>query len=331
VAIQPDGAIVVAGSSKDGVNSPVQEDLIVARYTANGVLDASFGTGGVVVTDFEAGGDAAYDVLIQPDGAIVVTGTASVLDGFGIRDADFAAVRYTSAGVLDSAFGTNGRVTTNVAGRTDLGYAATLQADGKIVLAGRVANSGGADPDVGLVRYDTDGNPDPDFGADGVVRVVTADVWDEAADVAVRPDGMIVVAGLSRGVGGSFGMMVSRFDQTGTPDAGFGTAGTAVHDTDLNAVAHGMALQPDGKIVVAGFGADGGDADFVLRRLNEDGTADDNLVQEGRFVADFFGAADVANAVVIQGDGKIVTAGSVVNGTNTRVGMLRVVPLEHQR
>lgn len=318
VAVQPDGAIVVAGYSKDGVNSPVQEDFIVARFDANGALDPSFGVDGKVITDFESRGDAAYEILIQPDGGIVVTGSATVADTFGQADSNFAAVRYSSNGELDTAFGTNGMTSVNVAGRTDLGFAAALQPDGKIVLAGRVANSGGDDPDIGLVRLHADGSPDTAFGSDGIVRDQTGD-WDEAADLVVQPDGGLVVAGHMT-AGGVAMLTIARFNADGSADAGFGDGGR-VTDGVMDA-GRSIALQPDGRIVVAGLAS----GDFAIARFETAGALDTVFGDTGLVAVDFFGGADDARAVAIQPDGGIVVAGSAVNGTVTGLGLARVSP-----
>jgi uncharacterized delta-60 repeat protein len=316
VAVQADGQIVVAGYSKDGVNSPVQEDFVVARYDASGNLDLSFGTAGKAVTDFEARGDVAYDLLIQPDGAMVVTGSASIIDQFGVAGSDFAAIRYTSLGTLDAGFGVDGKANTEVAGRTDLGYAAAMQPDGKIVLAGRVANAGGDDPDIGLVRYNADGSLDTSFGAGGVLRDVTVE-WDEAADVVVQPDGRLVVVGHAV-IGGASMMTIARYNSDGSPDSTFGANGR-VTDPMMD-VGRGVALQPDGSIVVVGRRS----GDFAIARFDSLGGPDMNFGTDGVIDVDFFGGIDEATAVVIQPDGKILAAGTSANGTTTGLGLVRV-------
>ena len=318
VAVQTDGQIVVAGYSRDGVTSPVQEDFVLARYDASGNLDLNFGTGGIAVTDFESRGDGAYDLLIQPDGAIVATGSASIVDQFGLAGSDFAAVRYTSAGTLDAGFGLDGGVSTDVAGRTDLGNAAALQPDGKILLAGRVANSGGDDPDIGLVRYHPDGSLDTTFGNDGVLRDLTGE-WDEAANVIVQPDGRVVVVGHTFS-GGVFLLTIARYNSDGSADAQFGSNGR-VTDAIME-VGRSIALQLDGSMIVAGRRA----GNFAIARIDTEGNPDPSFGTNGVIEVDFFGGADEAKAVVIQADGKILVAGSAINGTATELELVRILP-----
>jgi uncharacterized delta-60 repeat protein len=321
VAVQSDGRIVAAGRVQEPAGL-TDLNVAVARFNGDGSLDAGFGVDGTVTTDFQGGADGAYDIVIQPDGAIVVGGLASVVGG-----ADFAVVRYTADGALDTTFGIDGKVTTNIAGQTDLGYAMALQTDGKIVLAGGVANSGGTDPDVGLVRYAADGTLDTGFGVGGIVRIVTDNISDEAAGVAVQPDGKIVIAGLSRALGDTYRFLLMRLDGGGVLDPGFGGTGIVTdalsQDWDFG---RGMALQPDGKIVIVGQTSNLSVPDFGIERFNADGTLDADFGTDGRLIVDFFGASDEATAVVIQPDGKIIVSGSAVNGTRVGVGMLRLVP-----
>jgi uncharacterized delta-60 repeat protein len=329
VGVQPNGRIVVAGYSKDGVNSSVQEDFIVARYEADGALDASFGAGGKVVTDFESHQDIAYDLAIQPDGKIVVVGLAAIdASGFGVYYPDFAAARYTRAGALDASFGTGGVATTNIAGQTDLAYAVALQADGKIVLAGRVAPSGGADPDIGVLRYNADGTLDLGFGTGGFVRNQT-NIWDEAADVVVQADGRIVVVGFTLHVGGIVNpapdtLTIERYDADGGYDATFGTGGRV--QMALMSPGRAVALQPDGSIVVAGVEQSGASADYAIARFSAGGSLDASFGTNGMIQVDFFGDLDIANAIALQPDGKVVVVGSVRNGTQTQLGLIRTVP-----
>ncbi|HNP37020.1 MAG TPA: delta-60 repeat domain-containing protein [Woeseiaceae bacterium] len=260
-------------------------------------------------------------MLVQPDGAIVIAGTASIVGAFGISDGDFAAVRYTSSGALDAGFGNGGIATINIAGRTDIAYAAVLQIDGKLVMTGRVANTGGDDPDIGLVRFDTNGIPDATFGTGGIVRVTTPD-WDEASDIVVQPDGSIVVSGFTI-VGSSAMLTVARFDSAGASDAGFGTGGF-LRDPVMER-GRSLALQGDGQIVVAGSVGEY-PGDMAVARLNAIGALDTGFGESGLLRFDFFGGSDGANAVVIQADGKIVAGGYAVNGTQMSLALIRVLP-----
>jgi uncharacterized delta-60 repeat protein len=213
VAVQSDGKIVVAGFTEaTAAASSTGPDFAVVRYNTNGTLDDSFGTGGVVTTDFNGLADEAHALALQPDGKILVAGRASPATG----PADFGLVRYNTDGSLDTSFGTGGKVTTDFDGKGDFAYAMTLQPDGKIVLAGR--GSAGAPFDFALARYNPDGSPDASFGTDGKFTTDLSGLSDQAYAVAMQ-GGKILVAGVtttgSLGQGSDF--MLARYSAFDNP------------------------------------------------------------------------------------------------------------------
>lgn len=329
VAIQPDGRIVVAGYGRTGVNSPTDFDIGVARFHADGTADTTFGDQGLVIIDFHGESDTAEEVLIQPDGRIVVAGSARDRPG-GILNADYAVLRLTATGELDTGFGQGGKVMTNIAGQTDLPAAALLQPDGRIVLGGRVGSSGGASPDMALVRYNPDGTLDTGFGAGGIARLQTPGVWDEVQGLALQPDGKLIAVGNEniQSQGSPTTFKVVRFNADGSLDTTFGTVGavTVIPFSTRDDFGQAVAVQVDGRIVVAGLASRLQDPDMAIARLNVDGTIDTSFGTDGMMTVDFFGGHDQANAVLIQPDGAIVAAGSAVNGTTTGLGMVRVLP-----
>ena len=181
VAQQADGKIVTAGFGFNGTDS----DFAVVRYNADGSLDTSFDGDGTVLTPVGTSGDYAYDVALQSDGKIVVAGHA----GIGSRN-NFAVVRYNTDGTLDTSFGSDGKVTTPLFD-TDGAHAVAIQADGKIVAAGRSLNSVGTEF-VGVVRYNTDGTLDTSFSGDG--RLISSQGC-AAYSSALQTDGKIVLSG----------------------------------------------------------------------------------------------------------------------------------------
>jgi len=322
VAVQPDDKIVVAGFTRVGTN----DDFAVARFNADGTPDTGFGNSGAASVDFNAAVDKAWAVLIQGDGKIVLAGHSAANSPLGL-DNDFAAARFTNTGALDTGFGTGGKVRTNIAGRADFAVAAALQVDGRILLAGRVADGGGDNPDFGLVRYNGDGTPDSGFGTHGIQRQdMTDGNWDEATDLALQADGKIVAAGLAAD-GGNFTFALARFDANGGRDNGFGTKGFVT--TALSALddfGRGVAVQADGKIVVAGQRSSRQLPDFGIARYDTGGGLDASFGSGGIVSVDFFGAADGAEDIAIQPDGKLVVGGFARNGTSTDLGLVRINP-----
>src|SRR5262249_43992334 len=156
VAIQPDGGIVLAGLAGDPTTG--QEVAVVARLTAGGKADPTFGTDGI--TTFQVGPNTElHRGVLQPDGRIVVVGATGPVRPPAIPtpDGDLLVARLTSDGQLDPAFGTGGTVTIDFGGG-DKGGVVTLQSDGKIVVGGTTAN------DFDTARLNPDGSLDATFG-----------------------------------------------------------------------------------------------------------------------------------------------------------------------
>ncbi len=191
LALQADGKIIVAGESRLILDTS-DADFALARYHTDGALDANFGAGGKVISDFNNRHNAARSLAVLPDGRILVGGEARGTGGL-----DFALARYNANGSLDATFGTGGSVMTDVSGRDDaIGETRSLvvQSDGKIVLAGSVQTSAN-NTDFGLVRYNANGSPDASFGMGGKVTTDFGSPGDFAAALALQPDGKLLVAG----------------------------------------------------------------------------------------------------------------------------------------
>ena len=233
-ALQADGKIVVAGSTTLGGNS----DFAVARFNANGSLDASFFEDGTKTVDY-AGADTARDVLVQPNGKIVVVGSGGVLG-------DVMVTRLNTDGSNDLGFNGVGTVGVDIGG-TDVGWAAALQADGKIVIAS--SSTSGGNTSIAVLRLNADGSSDTSFDGDGLRTVDYGGALALAVrDVLVQPDGKYLLTG-----SGTANFVVTRLNQDGSLDASFDGDGIAPIDfgngTDFGNAA---ALQANGKIVVAG-------------------------------------------------------------------------------
>ena len=312
MTVQSDGKILVAGQSGTGINS----DFALLRYHANGSLDSSFGTGGVVITDIAAAADVGFDVTVQLDGKILVSGQT-----FNGTDYDFAILRYNSDGSLDTGFGTGGIVTTDFGGLNDVGKGITLQTDGKILVTG--ASFNGADYDFALARYNSDGSLDGSFGTGGLVTTGIGPGDDQAVDVAVQTDGKILVSGESfNGANSDFALV--RYNANGSLDASFGAGGKVTTDFGLN-VDKGVrfALQPDGKILLAGQSHNGIDYDFALARYNNDGSLDTGFGTGGKVSTSLGMGNDLAYNVAVQTDGKIVVSGDSNNGIDDDFAVVR--------
>jgi uncharacterized delta-60 repeat protein len=262
MALQVGEPVVVGQSSTGG------GDFAVARYLIDGNLDSRFGAGGKVTTDFFNNSiDEAHAVAIQPNQKVVVVGQ-TLLPGQG-NTVDFALARYLPNGDLDPSFGNGGKVETDFAGNLDVANSVALQADGKIVVAGYSMDATGHE-EFSLARYLPNGDLDFGFGQRGKVNLkISPTSNDVARSVAIQPDGKIVVAGYSVSAGTTL-FVVARYNADGTLDTSFGGVGLTepvVTGTDF---ASSVALQPDGKIVVAGTTTVNGTGEFALARLEND-------------------------------------------------------------
>ncbi len=327
ITVQPDGKILATGGIK---RTAVDDDFAVARYTADGAIDSGFGVGGIAVIANPDNFEQATQALVQSDGRIVVAGNWDVPPPGQRNFNDFAVVRLTADGSLDPTFGTKGLTTVNIGGRADILKAAALQSDGRIVVTGRVAENGGANPDIGLARFNPDGTLDTSFGTNGIVRRDLSGVgeWDEPYDIVVQADGRIVMALQSKFDSTvPYPFSLARFEVNGTLDTTFGTQGIASTAIGSgNALARALSLQADGKLVVAGQVGSATVNDFGIVRYLTNGALDTSFDGDGILLIDFFAANDSAADVAIQSDGKIVVAGAALNGGGFRLAMVRVIP-----
>jgi uncharacterized delta-60 repeat protein len=256
---------VVAGMSFNGSNN----DFALVRYTTNGALDLTFGTGGIVTTPIGSGNDGAYSVAIQTDGKLVVAGYS-----YNGTNYDFALVRYTTNGALDLTFGTGGIVTTPIGSGNDYAYSVAIQTDGKLVVAGNSSN-GGSNSDFALVRYTTNGALDLTFGTEGIVTTDFGGPIDYGNSVAIQTDGKLVVAGNSGNGASNSDFALVRYTTNGALDLTFGTGGIVTTDFGgYGDVGHSVAIQTDGKLVVAGWSYNGNISDFALVRYTTNGALD---------------------------------------------------------
>jgi uncharacterized delta-60 repeat protein len=279
VALQPDGKIVVAGFTVPGNGT---QSIAIARFNANGSLDRSFNPGGTQpgtkILPTSAKTERAYDVVAQPDGRLVLVGSS---------DTEYLVVRLDDAGAPD---GTSWELD-GTGGLTHLDQAA-LQPDGKLVAAGA----------GGVARFNPGGALDKTFGTTGIVPRADPESVDA---LVLQPDGKIVVAGSSNSADSR--MVVARLTAEGPPDPAFSDDGIASPDFPGQEAAAGLALQDDGKLLVAGTTSSG--YDFAVARLDESGVLDPSYGAGGRTTIPFDENVAAGDAV-LQPDGRLVISGA---------------------
>ncbi|MFF5484558.1 calcium-binding protein [Streptomyces virginiae] len=287
MAVQPDGKIITVG---DGYFDETSGDFVLVRHNADGSLDTTFGGDGIVNTDFDFNNDEARALALQPDGKIIAVGGSTSIAGYG----DWVAARYNPDGSLDPTFGTGGRAVTDIdPDAIETAMTVAVRPDGRIVAAGQSLAS------WVVVRWNANGSLDPTFDGDGkAVTTFPGGTFASAADLALQPDGRVVVAGAGPG-----GVTLARYNTDGSLDPTFDGDGRAA--PGFGARARGVALQSDGRIVVA----TGDDNVFGLARFTAGGAVDPTFGSAGRVTTSF--GPDIADAadVALQSDGRIVVAG----------------------
>lgn len=301
LAIQPDQKIVAAGYARGG---GAGQDFALTRYHPDGSLDVSFGVGGKILTDFNAGADVGTSIVLQPDGKIIVAGYATN----GVRT-DFALARYLENGTLDPSFGVNGQQTTAVGPGDSEGRAVGIQGDGKIIVVGTAY----LHPTHGLfalTRYDAQGVLDSTFGINGMITTALDSVDNHALAMAIRPDGKIIAAGYAYH-GNYFDFAVAQYEPDGLLDTTFGMNGRQFTDIQgFNDYGQSITLQSDGKIMVAGYTEAGTTMQsFALVRYDAEGTLDPDFSTDGKIFTSISGVSDRIQALALQADGKIVAVG----------------------
>jgi uncharacterized delta-60 repeat protein len=310
LALQKDGKLVAAGSSSNGSNN----DFAIARYNVDGSLDATFDGDGNVTTTIGSGNDEAFAIIQQQDGKLVAAG-----DSAG-SNYEFALVRYTKSGALDTSFGNGGKVPTAIGAGDDHANALAVGGDGRLVAGGSASN--GASDDFALARYKSNGSLDVFTSRPGVVTTPFGSGDDVARALKVASSGRPVAAGSSWN-GSDEDFALARYNGDGSPDLSFGGEGrvtTSIGPGDD--VAYALAL-PGSKLVAAGSSWNGSNNDFALVRYTASGTPDSSFGSDGVVMTPIGSGDDVAYAVVVQKDGKIVAAGSSWSGSSNDFALVR--------
>jgi uncharacterized delta-60 repeat protein len=314
VALQPDGKIVAAGYSYAGTLM----NFALSRYLADGSLDTSFSSNGIVTDTLGTSLCAFHGVVVQPDGKIVAAGFARI----NLQD-DMVIARYNSDGSIDAGFGIAGKTKCDFNGMHDDILAVALQPDGKIIAAG-VAGNPQLTGDFALVRLNTDGTPDTSFSNDGKTNFNFGTGAALGTAMALQPDGKIVISGYTAD-GNDNDFALARINSNGELDSAFGNYGkqiTAITPDNENSFA--VALQTDGKIVLAGFAiVTPPYYQFAVVRYLDDGNIDTTFSNDGIAITSFGNYNDYPRSMIIQQDGKILVAGSSSTGLQNDFALAR--------
>jgi uncharacterized delta-60 repeat protein len=300
VVVMPDGKIVVGGSTQGyGVNAPADFGLV--RYTPAGALDPTFGTGGIVVSDIGGPADTPRD-FVAVGSKILAVGDTSI----GTVGSNVLLARYDPTGKLDPTFGVGGKTVVSTGNGEHVAGAALL-ASGNIIVAGNDANA------FTLRRFTAGGKPDTAFGVAGVVRKDLTPS-DQANRLVVLPGDKLLLGASVNTPGDPYedsDRALLRFNADGSVDTTFAVNGIEADVRPGTQTIAGLAVRPDGSILVAG----GGDGDFDVLRYLATGATDTTFGHGGLVTTDFQSAVlSRALDVAVQRDGKIVAVGTAETG-----------------
>ena len=310
------GKFIVAGSVDGGAAGHL---FALTRYNADGSVDTSFGTNGLVTTDFSGTDDVANAVTVDPLGRIVVVGS-TIVGGYH----DIAVARYDADGSLDTSFDSDGVAIHNI-GFNDIARAVEIDDDGKIVIVDHRGNGGNPDPVV--MRLNTDGSLDASFNGQGWV----ADTFGMSAGtsgnqygwgLAIDSSGKILVSGYGNSGTGD-DLLLLRYNTNGTLDTSFGTSGRTAVDLGTASVDIGgkLVLDAQGRILVVG--TDTTNNEIAVTRLTTAGALDATFGSGGIATTSSLSGSFAGANLTLQNDGKIVVVGTSNNGTDQDFAVLR--------
>lgn len=273
--LQPDGKIVIGGNN---LVVPGNTDFAFLRLNTNGTIDNSFGNAGRLTVTFNAGLESVNSMVLQPDGKIFAVGNANFLGGTGN---DIAMVRLNPNGTPDASFGTNGLLVRRFATGSgqDIGQAAALQADGKLLVVGHYTI--GAATKAYVMRMMTDGSLDNSFNGNGRQLIGFVTGSENGISIVLQPDGKILAGATSIGSGAT--TAVFRLNADGSMDNSFNGNGRQVFSMGGATLLGNLRLQADGKIVAAGRTPGPlGKSDWALARILPGGALDPSFNGNGR-------------------------------------------------
>jgi uncharacterized delta-60 repeat protein len=286
----------------------------ISVLAQDGSLDISFDVDGKVKTNIGTFNDRGNAIAIQSDGKIVVVGQSNN----GSQNL-FTILKYQTNGTLDTTFGNAGVVFVDFGTSGCVANAVVIQDDGKIVVAGH-NNS-----DFAVARLNENGTLDLSFDLDGLVTTSfgTSSNFESINALVIQKDGKILAVGTAQN--GNFDFALARYNDNGSLDTSFDNDGKLItsHPNGLNEYCNAVAIQNDDKIVVAGYISTGSTNDFEIIRYNVNGSFDTTFNFTGKVFTDFGTTQDIANAIKIQSDNKIVVAGSSSNGINSFFALAR--------
>ncbi|HYV92930.1 MAG TPA: T9SS type A sorting domain-containing protein [Chitinophagales bacterium] len=278
-----------------------------AAFAQAVTLDSTFSQDGKAIIAIGDSDDVSFSMELQTDGKVILVGNS-----YNGTNNDIVLLRYNTDGYLDTSFDSDGIDSIAVGSSGDYGRSVAIQDNGKIIVAGYTWNAGGYD--VALVRCNPDGSLDSGFGNNGKVVSMIGTADDRGFAIALQSDNKILVAGFTE-TGTDYNFALLRYNEIGTFDSSFGTGGKVVTAISTGVDdAYAVVIQPDGKILEAGYAFNGTNDDFAMARYTTNGTLDPTFGTNGIVTTGIGNQHDWILSISLQTDGKILAVGYTGDG-----------------
>jgi uncharacterized delta-60 repeat protein len=301
VAIQANGKIVAGGqTSRGGINQ-----FAMIRYDKDGTIDSSYGSQGLVITNF-GGACNINSIALQTDNKVVAAGTFN--NG---STTDFAIARYLKNGALDTTFNENGEVTSNF-GNSDNAISVAIDTTGKIIVGGYYTDPSD-NSHFEIARYTANGSLDPSFNGSGVTGTTFGSNREYLSAIALQSNGEIIAGGNVFGAQSSYSELAfARFNVDGSIDNSFGTSGQTLDPMGSNDYdyLYFLTIAPNGQIFSGGYTLSNNLGSFSLVILNPSGSLDSSFAADGNLLFYYPGNDIGYLTAMVQNNGKIVVTGT---------------------
>jgi uncharacterized delta-60 repeat protein len=313
IAIQNNGKINIAGTYRN--NSAI--DFAIIQLNNDGTFDNSFSDDGIQTTDF-GGLDEVLCMAIQNDGKILVAGKSTFL----LEYPEVSIARYNTNGTSDASFNGDGLFTTNFEQGSVNANSISIKSDGEIILVGEYDDTI-SNIDVLVLKLTNNGNLDSTFSEDGIQIIDIAGSTDRAFSCALQTNGKIIITGTSI-VGLSYDIALLRLSSDGSLDTTFSDDGIQTIDISTsNDYGYSVAIQSDGKILVAGNYLGNSNSTIFVLRTNSDGTLDTSFSGDGILAVNPNIGSNFCNSIISQNDEKFLITGTSFSGTNYDITTMR--------
>lgn len=302
-----EGKLLAVGNAENSQDG----GMTILRYNLDGTIDESFGNTGHVITQFENGIAFANTSAVLPDGKLILGGSLNYPTSPALTD--MALARYHPNGTLDSTFGVNGKVVTDIRDNDFIQEIIPLT-DNKLIVAFISSNNITGLSDFMLCRYTSTGIIDSTFGINGIVIKDVLGNDDRISSIEQQTDGKLIVGGNVNTLTDQL-IALARYNTDGILDSTFGFNGSVIIDLSFNSeYISSLAIQEDGKIIIGGFGYVGQNIVGFIARYQSNGLLDTGYGTNGMITVNLVNGLNTFNDLAIDSEGSVVACGNLYDG-----------------